>query len=679
MAYGRLDVFWPDGQFKTFQLVENNISVGRSTGNSIALETTTISRYHFSLTHEGEVTYITDMESANGTFVDGVRLAANTPRSLGGGEEIQIGDLRIIYHQLDEMPTQPIKIIEETTQRIEAVSPAFRLDVIGPAAPFSPGAHMSAEISITNTSAETQTYRVEVTGMPPNWIRIDRPELKIDAGQSEQVLANFRPLRQSDSRPGDYRVLVRVMLRDAPQQKLDAQMVVRILPYGGFGMALEKPLITSGQPFRLHLHNQGSGSLSVNVTCRNRDNKLRYTYPSNQVTLTPGARFVMQGLVQPLQPALWGKPRQHPFDIQVTSQDAARFVTVARAYYLEKPMLPSWTPLALAGAAVVGLLFLIVIAAALLRPVPPPQISTFTVNTAQVAQGEAINLNWTAQDVSSLSLRLNGNTVIERIGNETTGLTLDTSGLNGNVVLELVGRNGNQQTSANQTVYVYLPLGAGSFTSSPSQLVRYVVQNLTIMWDIPGAVKTRLSGLEKFTNTPTNTEYGAQASVSGLVGIPSETLHFTLMAEDEAGNQQEQTLDVPVINPECSPAGPPVTLYVGPDAGFQVVGTVPTGAMVVVDAQDGSGGWLRAQLPGGSSGWGVRSQFACARTFNPADLVKELNVPTLPPPTITPVPSLTFTPRPSAPAAATPFVTLTPAAVSPAQSAPTQPLPTAAG
>jgi FHA domain len=678
MAYGRLDVFWPDGQFKTFQLVENNISVGRSTGNSVALDTTTISRYHFSLTNDGQKTYITDMESANGSFVDSVRLAPNTPYPLDGGEEIQIGDLRIIYHQLDEMPTQPMKAIEETTQRIEVVSPAFRVDVIGPAAPFSPGAHMSAEISITNTSAETQHYRVEVSGMPPDWIRLDRPELAIEAGHSEQVLINFRPLRRSDSRPGDYRVLVRVMLRDNPQHKLDAQMVVHILPYGGFGMALEKTLISSGQSFRLHLHNQGSAPLPLAITCRNRDNKLRYTYPSNQVTLMPGARFVVQGQVQPLKPSLWGKPRQYPFDVLVTSQDAARFLAVARAYFLEKPMLPSWTPLALAGGGIVGLLLLVLVVATLLQPTPPPHISAFSISSAQVAQGEAINLNWAAQDVSSLSLKLNGNTVIERIGTETTGLTLDTSGLTGTVLLELVGHNGNRQTAASQTVYVYVPLGAGSFSANPTQLVRYVVQNLTISWNIPGAVKTRLSGLEKFTTTPVSAEYGSEANVSGLVGIPSEPLRLTLYAEDEAGNQQEQTLDVAVINPECSPAGPPVTLYSGPDARFQVVGTVPTAGMVVVDAQDGSGGWLRVQLSGGISGWGVRSQLACAQTFNPADLVKELNVPTLPPPTITPVPSPTLTARS---VTVTPFVTLTP---NPSQKLPvqplsTQPVPTAAG
>ena len=56
MAYGRLDVFWPDGLFKTYLLTDPTISIGRSPGNSIPLETDTLSRYHASLTHkDGEV------------------------------------------------------------------------------------------------------------------------------------------------------------------------------------------------------------------------------------------------------------------------------------------------------------------------------------------------------------------------------------------------------------------------------------------------------------------------------------------------------------------------------------------------------------------------------------------------------------------------------------------------
>jgi hypothetical protein len=108
-----------------------------------------------------------------------------------------------------------------------------------------------------------------------------------------------------------------------------------------------------------------------------------------------------------------------------------------------------------------------------------------------------------------------------------------------------------------------------------------------------------------------------------------------------------------------------------------VVGTVPAGAAVVVDAQDGSGQWLRARLQGGLSGWGIRSEFACAQTFNTADLVKELNAPTLPPATLTPVASVTPTVRPAtAKPAATP--TVSPSKQAQSQSASTV-QPTASG
>jgi hypothetical protein len=327
-------------------------------------------------------------------------------------------------------------------------------------------------------------------------------------------------------------------------------------------------------------------------------------------------------------------------------------------------MLPAWTPLALAGAAIVGIAAVVLVLALLLQPKRPPQITAFTVDKAQVAQGDDIALSWTVQDASNLSLSVNSKSVIDRISTETTGLTLDTSGLSGNVVLELVGENGSQFASAVQTITVYQPIGDISFTSQPSQLVRYVVQNLTVDWSAPGAIKTRLTGLETFTNTPLQSEYSAQGNISGLVGIPDQALHLILYAEDSAGNQQQKALDVPVIDPECLPAGPPVTLYNGPDARYQVVGTVPAGAAVVVDAQDGSGQWLRARLQGGLSGWGIRSEFACAQTFNTANLVKELNAPTLPPATLTPVPSVTPTTRP---VTATRAATLAPSASQQAQ------------
>ncbi len=114
MAYGRLEVYYPDGAFKTFLLTDPNVSIGRSAGNMIALDVEGISRYHVSLAYADGATTITDLESANGTFVDGERLKANTPSPLMGGEEIQIGELRMVFQSFDESPTRPVAVTHDS-------------------------------------------------------------------------------------------------------------------------------------------------------------------------------------------------------------------------------------------------------------------------------------------------------------------------------------------------------------------------------------------------------------------------------------------------------------------------------------------------------------------------------------------------------------------------------------
>jgi hypothetical protein len=319
-------------------------------------------------------------------------------------------------------------------------------------------------------------------------------------------------------------------------------------------------------------------------------------------------------------------------------------VIAERGQLIERPRLPSWMPLVL--TVLLGGRLLAVVAFGLLvlgRPTPPPTIARFDVSSTQVARGDVVNLSWAASNVNALNLNVNGTPVLTNAGGQSSGVPLDTDNLIGSVALELVGVGGEQQTIATQTVYVYEPLGEGFFTTTPTQLVRYVVQSLDISWEVPGAVQTRLTGLEAFSQAPIEPSFGSEVTLTGISGIPTSPFTLTLHAEDELGHTREQTLNIQVVNPECSPARGDVTLRAGPDARHQVVGTVPAGAAVVVDAQDSSGRWLRIQLPGGQSGWGVRSQFTCSSIFNPDALYKEVNVPTLPPPTAT----LTRTPQPT--------------------------------
>jgi hypothetical protein len=648
-AYGRLDVYWPDGLFRTFPLSEPSISVGRSSGNTIMLDNSTISRYHFSLTLNGEIAYISDLESANGTYVDGVKLSSNTQHPLGGGEEIQIGNLRMIYHHIDDSPTQLMTPVEETTQRVELSLPEFSIDVHGPGQGVAPGAHIAVELSIANTSSEDQRYTVEVTGTPKEWVRIDRPTPLVDANDTTFVLINFKPLRRSDSKPGDYPVVIRVYPQEKPSAVIETTLTLQVLPFGGFGLDLESNRLRSGERFHLHLHNQGSANLPVSVSGRDLTDSLRFQIPTAFIALTPGQQASIQGEVMSKRTPLFGSPREIPFDLLVRANNHAGFLIAQRGYYLEKPMLPRWVFLfAIGSLALFALIIVVALAVILMRPVPEPRIAVFEVNSTLIARGDPLEVSWQVTDVAQMRVSLNGTPAVSGTASpQSSSLIIDTSGLTGEVEVLLEGQNGDKTDTRSQTIHVYQPMSIEYFTASPAQVMRYVVQSVTIDWNAPEAVFTQITGLEKLNVAPVEVS-GANGSFQ-LTEILIEPVTLKLRAQDAFGNTLEQTLTINVMNPECRPASAAVSLHFGPDVAHQVVGTVPVDSTVVVDAQDASGQWLRVSgLSGGLNGWGKRTDFSCTPNFNVEDLRKELNVPP-PPPTITPLPSPTATSTPTPP------------------------------
>src|SRR5690606_34860839 len=128
MFYGRIDIYWPDGPVESFRLEKPTVAIGRSTGNDIVLDTTAVSRYHTTIALKNQQVTLEDLGSVNGTYVDGVRLKPNAPHTLRGGEEIQVGDVRLIFHPAGEEGA----VSSETTQRITLTQPTYRVELEGP-------------------------------------------------------------------------------------------------------------------------------------------------------------------------------------------------------------------------------------------------------------------------------------------------------------------------------------------------------------------------------------------------------------------------------------------------------------------------------------------------------------------------------------------------------------------
>ncbi len=649
-VYGRLDVFWPDGKFESFNLNQPTTTVGRAPGNSVTLDSDNVSRYHFSIMLNDDAISITDLGSSSGTVVDGLRLPSNTQHSIEDTAEIQVGQLRMFLHAFEASPTLPMRaLLGDETQRIERQDLKFQLHLEKTRLSVWPAANNSVEISITNTGTKPRRFGVMTVGLEPGWVRVNRPEVEVQPEETATLLINVKPSRRPSTQPGQYPLTVIVQAKDAPEAMLEGQITVDMQPYVGFGMALARRQISLNAPVRLFLHNQGNAALRLHIAVVNPAGAVTAQLSAARVQLNAGERQQITGFVRALRRPLIGREKQYHLDVQVRSEDQASFIAAERLYVAVKPMLAPWMVVAISGLVLMLAIGLLLAGLGLRTLSTRPQIEDFAVSSTQVAQGDPLVLSWNADRVERLEVMVN-QTPVATLAGDRQSVEVDTRALLGTVNLSVSAYNGDHIATVQPLrVNVYQPVTIETFSVTPAQLVRNVVSTLNVIWNAPGAIRTRISGLEDFTNAPLETEHGASAALSGISGIPDQPLTLVLVAEDAAGNTLEQRISIELVAPSCTAIGA-VPLREGPDERHQTIATVPNGTAVVIDARDASGGWLRTEIAG-TTGWARPEDFSCDGRFAIEDLRQEANIP--PTPTLTP--TATSSPTPSI----TPTVTAT--------------------
>ncbi|HTW64556.1 MAG TPA: SpoIIE family protein phosphatase [Bryobacteraceae bacterium] len=110
-------VHTPDGAVRPLLLERNRYTLGRSSANELCYpEDAGLSRQHLALEREGDAWVVRDLGSKNGTFVNGVRIAA--PFQLGKNDRITAGHIALDFGENSLPPAA-----DNTVIFIEGVTP----------------------------------------------------------------------------------------------------------------------------------------------------------------------------------------------------------------------------------------------------------------------------------------------------------------------------------------------------------------------------------------------------------------------------------------------------------------------------------------------------------------------------------------------------------------------------
>ncbi|HLL46611.1 MAG TPA: FHA domain-containing protein [Longimicrobiaceae bacterium] len=77
------------------------VRIGRAAGNDVVIPDDSVSVNHALLEFERDAWRITDLESTNGTYVEGVRLAPQVPTPLGYGSSVRFGGIPLHFRAVE--------------------------------------------------------------------------------------------------------------------------------------------------------------------------------------------------------------------------------------------------------------------------------------------------------------------------------------------------------------------------------------------------------------------------------------------------------------------------------------------------------------------------------------------------------------------------------------------------
>jgi len=320
-----VQVLYPDGQSKEFMINQRVFSIGRDEHNDLVLNDEKISREHARIETNGVTFDVTDLGSANGTFLGNSRLLSNVPEPWNTEQALQIGG-----HHLRLVPAKSQSDMGTRVEQAIAVH-GVNLFLNQSELLLQPGDTASLPVVLMNLGEQVAHFNLSVDGIPTEWVRVPAA-VELMPGDSRELAITLQSPQATGSQGGTYTVSVRATNQDSPQQSALRTLKLTLAAQSSNdlgsseleGSQLHSLLLPqngrSGEPMQVELRNQGSVPQMVMLDWSGNQEKLDFQpQRGTSVTVAPGAIETITFTPSTRERTLIGVGKKYPLNVQVTS------------------------------------------------------------------------------------------------------------------------------------------------------------------------------------------------------------------------------------------------------------------------------------------------------------------------------------------------------------------------
>lgn len=335
----RLVIQRKDYEAQFVELVSNSVTLGRDKSADIRLASSKVSREHIRIDRKADGSYtVTDLGSTNRTFVDGVQLLSNVSEPWLPDQVVSIGEFRLTIQYASAMgQTQEMGGIRSVGEvrsvgQAQSVIPgslppeqpqsqystsALAVQVVPSQLVVNAGQRADAQVMIFNQSSTVEHYRIQVQGVPYEWVTAPQQPLQLMPGTQGSIPIGFHPPMQPSSSGGYHHFGVRVTSDERSMEIGRGDGTLEVRPYHRFTTDLNPARINRSGRVRLTLNNQGNTQENFTITGRDRENGLVFQPPTTVLSVGAGQTGVFDFAVQPRQSPLFGGSKMYPFELIV--------------------------------------------------------------------------------------------------------------------------------------------------------------------------------------------------------------------------------------------------------------------------------------------------------------------------------------------------------------------------